>query len=1368
VGRKRAPGCVEHVSRSDSSGGSQSATASGGSSEEERRGGDRASSELRRFGSAGMPGLDVTYRHRGKRQHSVAHPSSLEEAGEERGGGEGDDGGADDVEGVVGRQRGAGEGYGADGSRTGRGSFEESLAASPHHPPQGAGASPGSRSDAVRGGRGQADGHGVWRATGGPGSGPHGAFARVGTGARSAVGALRSTDAGSGAGRLSAPHQGDGAPHAAPGAAKHPSAAPYGRGQRSGGRGTSRPLAIDLQSDPGRAGSAGGSERLSAAVPCAASPSCGSARGRGSRAPSAASEAAAAGSAGWGIGSLDAASGAQLPTAAGGQRGGGSRGRGTAVSGRSNRLTPHGVSCASTAALPLADVAATVEAVVDAASAAGDGRASSRLPRAASRGAAAAAAAARALEEDGDLMLSGGRRGLGIGSRASTSARGAATPAVTADPAALPGSGARSSGVEHESGAGRGGRRSRASSARVSRADASASASLSLLASRAGSKTPHATDEGAAIVCTDAGVDGLDGAPFDADADAVRARCVSFYPVPVAGDDAAASQRHGNAGAGRMGVGRSRVAGVGDGRDGDEAFDGASGSAAPAAVAGGGAGDGSDDGVSSGEGEDSQTGGSVGGEGGQASATGPRPPWDLQRRREANRLNARKSRMRKKRLLESSMSRLGRLEAEVAALRRYLAEACGVTPQAVLAAARTARPWPLPRLQGAGGLIVGFETAPARGHGGAAAAANAAASAPAAVPHRAPHSCNELPEGGLLNASPRATPGSLYDGAPAPRRPSALLPSLPDADTVSHGRATSAFGGSLSEQLSYACAPACASVDSSAGAYACAPACASVGDSSATGSACPPDLEVPVSPSVAGLVAPSLPEIMGASAGVGRCGRSGAGGSAGKAAMDVGDASAGGTGSAAQELLSFQNTCGHATGGCADSPAFPPIHEAGLSFLCEGLPRALQLGAETPLHALPSAAPGLSVTSGPNQRKSDFLAAAASASACSGRSPGSGRASAGSGRSSRLTSASAAAAAALAASERAAHYARLRSDATSSAGTVPPAAEETDDGAAARGNRSGSTAEAASTHALVGSGYRNIVMGAGAGAMPPPAAGRAGYAPEHVIAGALATTSRHLSSLSPGAAAAGAMGAAGVGLGAARELSARTVSEVDSDSTRASRSAAEGGKSAAGSSSDDPAAATASVTASVSALPAVDLALVSALDRCHTSFTISDPSLPDNPLVFASDGFLALSGYSHAEVLGRNCRLLQGSGTDRATVARISAALQAGRAVTAYLLNYRKDGRPFWCYLSISPLRDTEGRIRSFVGVQARADAVPERPLPRRPALREASANEGRASLGAQMLALSAGSSAAPPLAPPTADAVAVATPVGAQHSTHG
>ena len=95
------------------------------------------------------------------------------------------------------------------------------------------------------------------------------------------------------------------------------------------------------------------------------------------------------------------------------------------------------------------------------------------------------------------------------------------------------------------------------------------------------------------------------------------------------------------------------------------------------------------------------------------------------------------------------------------------------------------------------------------------------------------------------------------------------------------------------------------------------------------------------------------------------------------------------------------------------------------------------------------------------------------------------------------------------------------------------------------------------------------------------------------------------------------------------------------------------------------------------------------------------PAQPDNPIIYASPGFERLTGYRAAEVVGRNCRFLQGAGSDPATVARVREAVRAARPCSVEVLNYKKDGTPFWNALSLSPVRDSGGMVTHFVGVQA-------------------------------------------------------------------
>jgi PAS domain-containing protein len=79
--------------------------------------------------------------------------------------------------------------------------------------------------------------------------------------------------------------------------------------------------------------------------------------------------------------------------------------------------------------------------------------------------------------------------------------------------------------------------------------------------------------------------------------------------------------------------------------------------------------------------------------------------------------------------------------------------------------------------------------------------------------------------------------------------------------------------------------------------------------------------------------------------------------------------------------------------------------------------------------------------------------------------------------------------------------------------------------------------------------------------------------------------------------------------------------------------------------------------------------------------------------IFASDDFLTLTEYSREEILGRNCRFLQGPETDQKTVDEIRAAIKEERDVTVQLLNYKKSGVPFWNMFHLQPVRDK--RVRS-------------------------------------------------------------------------
>ena len=125
-------------------------------------------------------------------------------------------------------------------------------------------------------------------------------------------------------------------------------------------------------------------------------------------------------------------------------------------------------------------------------------------------------------------------------------------------------------------------------------------------------------------------------------------------------------------------------------------------------------------------------------------------------------------------------------------------------------------------------------------------------------------------------------------------------------------------------------------------------------------------------------------------------------------------------------------------------------------------------------------------------------------------------------------------------------------------------------------------------------------------------------------------------------------------------------------------------------------------TSATKTLDDPDYSLVKALQTAQQNFVISDPSLPDNPIVYASQGFLALTGYTLDQVLGRNCRFLQGPATDSKAVAKIRKGIEKGEDTTVVLLNYRIDGSTFWNQFFVAALRDGNGNIVNYLGVQCK------------------------------------------------------------------
>ncbi|KAF4358093.1 hypothetical protein F8388_009376 [Cannabis sativa] len=111
--------------------------------------------------------------------------------------------------------------------------------------------------------------------------------------------------------------------------------------------------------------------------------------------------------------------------------------------------------------------------------------------------------------------------------------------------------------------------------------------------------------------------------------------------------------------------------------------------------------------------------------------------------------------------------------------------------------------------------------------------------------------------------------------------------------------------------------------------------------------------------------------------------------------------------------------------------------------------------------------------------------------------------------------------------------------------------------------------------------------------------------------------------------------------------------------------------------------------------------ITDALEEIPHNFTITDPSISGHPIVFASRGFLKMTGYSKSEVIGKNGRMFQGPRTCRRSVMEVREAVREERAIQINLLNYRKDGTPFWILFHMCPVFSKEdGKVINFIAVQ--------------------------------------------------------------------
>ena len=110
--------------------------------------------------------------------------------------------------------------------------------------------------------------------------------------------------------------------------------------------------------------------------------------------------------------------------------------------------------------------------------------------------------------------------------------------------------------------------------------------------------------------------------------------------------------------------------------------------------------------------------------------------------------------------------------------------------------------------------------------------------------------------------------------------------------------------------------------------------------------------------------------------------------------------------------------------------------------------------------------------------------------------------------------------------------------------------------------------------------------------------------------------------------------------------------------------------------------------------------LTQILDACVNGVTLSDPDLPDCPLIYVNRVFEEMSGYGRDECIGRNCRFLQGEDREQAALPELRAAIARRDACVVTLRNYRKNGELFLNRLAIRPLFDARQRVIYYLGIQ--------------------------------------------------------------------
>ncbi|HEY9679255.1 MAG TPA: ATP-binding protein [Drouetiella sp.] len=132
----------------------------------------------------------------------------------------------------------------------------------------------------------------------------------------------------------------------------------------------------------------------------------------------------------------------------------------------------------------------------------------------------------------------------------------------------------------------------------------------------------------------------------------------------------------------------------------------------------------------------------------------------------------------------------------------------------------------------------------------------------------------------------------------------------------------------------------------------------------------------------------------------------------------------------------------------------------------------------------------------------------------------------------------------------------------------------------------------------------------------------------------------------------------------------------------------------------EPSISLSQIQSHVQQMPDQLLLLYRAVESTRNGVVITDPSKPDNPIIYCNPAFAQMTGFRIDQIIGRNCRFLQRDDRDQLAIKEIKEAISDQRPVTTILRNYKKNGQVFWNELTVSPVFDQSGKLINFIGVQ--------------------------------------------------------------------